>query len=70
MDKGRLTKKIKNLFLGNTFEGYSDWKNINYKFVAPANKEHTFQWLWDTGFHAIHHSNHVPCSVLNATSEG
>ena len=33
--------------------GFSEWKNTNYKFIAPANKEYVYQWLWDTAFHAI-----------------
>lgn len=53
MDNGTLAKKVKNLFTGNTFQGHSEWKGVDYKFIAPASKEYVFQWLWDTGFHAI-----------------
>lgn len=41
----------------NTLKGYSKWRDTEYKFIAPANKEYTFQWLWDTAFHAIVLSN-------------
>lgn len=51
--KQDLIAKAKTIFSGNVFEGYSAWKNSNYSFIAPAKKEYTFQWLWDTGFHAI-----------------
>lgn len=53
MDKSQAINKAKAIFDENTFEGYSEWKNTNYKFIAPANKEYVYQWLWDTGFHAI-----------------
>lgn len=57
MNKIDLTEEVRQLFQGNTFEGYSEWKNVNYKFIAPASREYVFQWLWDTGFHAIVLSN-------------
>ena len=46
-------KKAKVLFENNTFEGFSRWKNTEYSFIAPADKEYVYQFLWDTGFHAI-----------------
>ncbi len=57
MNKKVLTERVRQVFLGNTIEGYSDWKKVNYKFIAPANREYVFQWLWDTAFHAIVLSN-------------
>ena len=57
MDKKALKiefiQKAKVVFQKNTLKGYSKWKNTDYKFVAPASTEYTFQWLWDTAFHAI-----------------
>lgn len=37
----------------NLLEGYSLWKNVNYRFIAPATREYRYQWLWDSAFHAI-----------------
>lgn len=45
--------RAREIFTLNTFQGHSTWKNTDYKFIAPANKEYTYQWLWDTCFHAI-----------------
>lgn len=45
------------IFELNTIQGYSEWKDTEYKFIAPANKEYIYQWLWDTSFHAIVLSN-------------
>ena len=53
MDKGELITKARKIFTANTFKGYSKWKDANSKFIAPSNKEYTYQWLWDTAFHAI-----------------
>ncbi len=53
MKKSDVIDKAKEIFTLNTFQGYSTWKNSNYKFIAPANKEYVYQWLWDTGFHSI-----------------
>jgi len=53
MNKVDAIEKAKEIFTLNTISGYSKWKDTNYKFIAPANKEYTYQWLWDTGFHAI-----------------
>lgn len=46
-------QKAKKLFRLNLFSGYSEWKNTKYEFIAPAKKEYTYQFLWDTAFHAI-----------------
>ncbi|MBI4004895.1 hypothetical protein HY358_02040 [Candidatus Roizmanbacteria bacterium] len=51
--KVRLTEEAIVLFQKNSRTGYSKWKNTEYKFIAPASEEYTFQWLWDTAFHAI-----------------
>ena len=53
MKKAEVVKKAKEIFTLNTISGYSKWKDTDYKFIAPANKEYVYQWLWDTGFHAI-----------------
>ena len=53
MLKKEVVKKAKEIFTLNTISGYSSWKDTDYKFIAPANKEYVYQWLWDTGFHAI-----------------
>ncbi len=52
-----LIDKIKQILIKNTLSGYSKWKHSNYRFIAPSNVEYTFQWLWDTAFHAIVLSN-------------
>lgn len=41
------------IFHHNLQQGHSKWKNTDYRFIAPANTEYVFQWLWDTAFHAI-----------------
>lgn len=51
--KQEMQEKIKEMFRNNTFEGYSKWHKQSYRYIAPANKEYVFQWLWDTAFHAI-----------------
>lgn len=51
--KIQFIKEAERMFKNNTFQGYSKWRDTNYKFVAPSNKEYVFQWLWDTAFHAI-----------------
>ncbi len=53
MTRDGLIEKAKEIFTLNTITGYSKWRDTEYKFIAPANKEYTYQWLWDTGFHAI-----------------
>ena len=53
MKKAEAIRKAKEIFTLNTISGYSSWKDTDYKFIAPANKEYVYQWLWDTGFHAI-----------------
>ena len=53
MTRTDVIKKAKEIFEINTMSGYSKWKNTEYTFISPANREYTFQWYWDTGFHAI-----------------
>lgn len=53
MNKPVVIEKAREIFDLNTMSGYSKWKDTYYKFVAPANEEYVYQWLWDTGFHAI-----------------
>ena len=51
--KAELISKAKAIFTNNLLSGYSSWIHQNYEFIAPAKKEYTFQWLWDSAFHAI-----------------
>lgn len=51
--KAKFAQRAREVFTNNLFEGYSSWKNTKYRFIAPAIKEYTYQWLWDTSFHAI-----------------
>ena len=55
--KSKFIKKARLIFEKNTFQGFSKWRNTDYKFIAPSDKEYVFQWLWDTAFHAIVLSN-------------
>ena len=41
------------IFHHNLQHGHSQRRGGDYRFIAPANKEYIFQWLWDTCFHAI-----------------
>lgn len=51
--KSKLIDEAKVIFKNNFRSGYSPWKKTDYKYIAPADKEYIYQWLWDTGFHAI-----------------
>ncbi len=51
--KGRFEEEAKEIFHHNLFKGFSNWKHTKYNFIAPAKVEYTYQWLWDTAFHAI-----------------
>ncbi len=53
MTKDDVIKRAREIFTLNTMSGYSNWRDTDYKFIAPANQEYVYQWLWDTGFHAI-----------------
>ncbi len=53
MKKADVISEAQRIFDLNTLSGYSEWKDTDYKFIAPANQEYVFQWYWDTGFHAI-----------------
>lgn len=53
MKKEEIIASAKDIFAANTMQGYSKRKKTDYRFIAPANKEYVYQWLWDTGFHAI-----------------
>ncbi len=55
--KQKFIARAKTIFKANRLRGYSKWKKTNYSFISPAQKEYTFQWLWDTAFHAIVLSN-------------
>lgn len=63
--KKALIEKAKTVFETNTYTGYSSWKKTDYSYIAPANKEYTYQWLWDTGFHAIVLSHFDPERAKN-----
>jgi glycogen debranching enzyme len=49
----QIARQAQDIFHHNLQQGYSDWKKTEYRFIAPANTEYVFQWLWDTAFHAI-----------------
>jgi len=51
--KKKYIEKARQIFEDNLIEGHSSWKNVDYKFIAPAKKEYVYQFLWDTAFHAI-----------------
>ncbi len=51
--KQELQQKTKQIFKHNRIEKYSSWKQTKVRFIAPATKEYTFQFLWDTAFHSI-----------------
>ncbi len=51
--KHQYVQEAKKVFQKNTLQGFSRWKHTSYRFVAPADREYTYQWLWDTAFHAI-----------------
>lgn len=51
--KDELIEQSKKIFTHNTRRGYSSWKQTDYQFISPADKEYVYQWLWDTAFHAI-----------------
>lgn len=53
MTKADVINRAREIFTLNTMSGYSKWRDTDYKFIAPANQEYVYQWLWDTGFHAI-----------------
>lgn len=53
MKKADVISEAQRIFDLNTMSGYSKWRDTEYKFIAPANREYTFQWYWDTAFHAI-----------------
>src|SRR3989344_7956092 len=55
--KAKYIDKAREIFQHNLIEGYSSWKKTHYKFIAPDKKEYVYQFLWDTGFHAIVLSN-------------
>lgn len=38
---------------GNRQRGVSQWEGRAYDFVCPSPRSYPFQWLWDSGFHAI-----------------
>lgn len=51
--KKKYTAKARKIFENNLISGYANWNKSDYKFIAPAKKEYVYQFLWDTGFHAI-----------------
>jgi glycogen debranching enzyme len=55
--KKQFISQAEYIFKKDTFEGYSNLLNSRYKFIAPANVEYTYQWFWDSAFHAIVLSN-------------
>lgn len=63
--KTKYIKKAREIFEHNLIDGYSNWKKTPYKFIAPAKKEYVYQFLWDTGFHAIVLSHFDPAWAKN-----
>lgn len=51
--KAKYIAKAREIFEHNLIEGFASWKKTHYRFIAPAKKEYVYQFLWDTGFHAI-----------------
>lgn len=66
MKKNDVIKEARRIFDLNTITGYSKWKDTEYRFIAPANREYTFQFYWDTAFHSIVLSHF---DILRAKSE-
>jgi glycogen debranching enzyme len=53
VSRDQLISQAKAIFIKNLQQGYSQWKQTSYTFIAPANTEYIYQWQWDTAFHAI-----------------
>lgn len=51
--KALFIEQAKKVFKKNLIEGYSKWRNTPFRFISPASEEYTYQFLWDTAFHAI-----------------
>jgi len=51
--KKRLISQAKRIFKNNLKTGYAKWKKTPYRFIAPSNTEYTYQFFWDTAFHAL-----------------
>lgn len=52
-NKKILQKKVQEIFRNNRREGFSIFHGKKYNYIAPADREYLYQWLWDTAFHAI-----------------
>ena len=44
---------VRALYERNRQQGHAAWCNLDYDFVCPSTGTYPFQWLWDSGFHAI-----------------
>jgi len=51
--QNKFIQSAKEIFQHNLLKGHSDYLGIDYEFISPDSVEYTFQWLWDTSFHAI-----------------
>lgn len=48
-----LIEEAKRVLYGNLKSGYSQWADENYKYVSPSPRHYSYQWFWDSCFHAI-----------------
>ncbi len=52
-ERAQLKDDARRVLDTNRQRGVSRWENRAYDFVCPSNVTYPFQWLWDSGFHAI-----------------
>ena len=48
-----LGEAVRGLYDRNRQQGHAAWCSLDYDFVCPSSGTYPFQWLWDSGFHAI-----------------
>ena len=48
-----IAAEARRVLAGNRQTGISGWDGKRYDFVCPSGSTYPFQWLWDSGFHAI-----------------
>jgi glycogen debranching enzyme len=53
VDLARLAASAAETLAANRQQGVSDWDGRAYDYVCPSRSVYPFQWLWDSGFHAI-----------------
>jgi glycogen debranching enzyme len=49
----RVAADARRVLARNRQQGTSRWDERQYNFVCPSPATYPFQWLWDSGFHAI-----------------